>query len=88
MADSFLASFPELVGIEPDLDVQRWRVENPAGGITSQLLGYGVPYLGWWKAAGKIPKMKRALDKIEKAARGVEADPNRGGEERNEDGAV
>ena len=67
MADSFLASFPELVGIEPDLDVQRWRVENPAGGITSQLLGYGVPYLGWWKAAGKIPKMKRALDKIEKA---------------------
>ena len=39
MAESFLASFPELVGIEPDLDVQRWRVENPAGGITSQLLG-------------------------------------------------
>ena len=27
----------------------------------------GFRTLGWWKAAGKIPKMKRALDKIEKA---------------------
>jgi hypothetical protein len=62
---STIASFPELLGIEPSEKVQEYRAANPLGSFTSQALGAFVPYLGAAKALRAIPTAKKALLAVE-----------------------
>lgn len=59
---SGLASIGELVGITPDYKMQQWRMDNPTAALASELLGTLIPYGGWTAAAGKIPKLAKAID--------------------------
>jgi len=57
-----VASMGELVGITPDYEMEKWRAENPGWAMAGELAGMAVPYGGWVKAAGKIPKLTQAID--------------------------
>jgi hypothetical protein len=57
-----VASGAELFGISPDAAMDRWRMENPGWAMAGELLGAAVPYAGWTKAAGSIPKLAKAIE--------------------------
>lgn len=59
---------PELLGFDPSPNVTAWRVRNPVAGIGSQFLGFGVPYLGWMKAARAIPKFNAFISTLGEGA--------------------
>ena len=54
---------PELIGHDASPEVEKFREENPIGGLTSQLAGFAIPYVGVAKAA-TLPKIASALDKV------------------------
>lgn len=63
-AKSAVEAVPELVGVTPSEDTQRWRNSNPFSGFASQIPGMVVPYAGWMKAARGI----KSLETMAKAA--------------------
>src|SRR5262245_31322746 len=56
-----VASMAELVGISPSAELERWRMQNPGWATAGELIGAAVPYAGWVGAAGKIPKLAKAI---------------------------
>lgn len=68
---SGVAGAGQLVGMEPDSEVLRWRRDNPVGGIGSQFLGIAVPYVGWAGTASRIPRLARAMDSVTDASRPI-----------------
>lgn len=46
----------ELIGLDAPASVERWRARNPAAGLASQIVGFGVPYVGWLKASSKLTR--------------------------------
>lgn len=66
---SLLWSVPELVGVEPPLDVQKWNAEHPVLSFGAGMAGMSVPYFGWAKAATKIPKLAEAIAAADKIAK-------------------
>ena len=65
---SGVESIPELVGISPSVETEQWRQENPWSGVASELIGMGVPYVGWYKAAAKIPRLAKAVETVGKVS--------------------
>lgn len=63
---STLEAIPEVFGVEASDRTQAWRLQNPASGLASELVGMAVPYGGWYKGISKIPKFTQAIDKIGK----------------------
>ena len=51
---SAVSSVGELFGKDPSEYVQRFRAQNPTGGLVSQFAGTAVPYIGWEFAAAKV----------------------------------
>lgn len=68
-AKSFAWSIPGLLGVEPPEDVRRWESEHPVAAFGAGALGLGGPYLGWYKAAEKIPRLKDAISAADKIAK-------------------
>jgi hypothetical protein len=61
---SSLQSIPELIGYTPSPDVMQFRQDYPISGIASEILPMAIPYGGWAKAAGYIPKLPQAIKAI------------------------
>lgn len=62
---STLSGFGEVFGFDPPEAVKAFRARNPGSAFTSQLVGFGVPYVGWEAAALKIPALVRAAKGVE-----------------------
>jgi hypothetical protein len=67
--ESAAFSVPELFGFDAPERVERFRAQDPAAGLVSQLIGIPIPYIGYLKATTAIPKIARALDAIEGSER-------------------
>lgn len=63
-AQSAVESIPELFGHSASADTMNWRRENPIAGVTSELLGTTVPYVGWYGASKKIPALEKTIQGI------------------------
>lgn len=63
----------ELIGVRPTLDVEQWRSEHPVASFASQAAGYTIPYVGWEKAAMKVPQIAGAVEKVAGAEKLAEA---------------
>lgn len=64
---SAVEAVPELVGVTPSVETEMWRQNNPWSGFASEMLiGTGVPYYGWFRAAQKIPKLAKAVESVGK----------------------
>lgn len=61
---SAMESVPEMVGLDPSLETERFRAEHPIGGIASTLIPTAASYSGWYKASTKIPAFAKALGSI------------------------
>lgn len=72
---TFEGATTELVGMNPTDETAQFRAENPVTGFLSQLAGYAVPALGWYKAASGIPKLQKAALGAEAAVGGRAAAP-------------
>jgi hypothetical protein len=66
---SFLATFPELVGVEPSKPIQQFREENPGTALTTELAGFLIPYGGWAKAVGTVGKGAKAISGLEEGSK-------------------
>lgn len=64
---SFVATFPELVGVPASQEVQKWRGENKAAAFASEIAAFSVPLMGWLKVAKGIPLMQKALVGVDTA---------------------
>lgn len=51
----------EMFGMEPTLNAERFRRENPVSGFVSELGGALVPYLGWEGVIAKSPRLAASL---------------------------
>ena len=61
---SAVASIPEMWGQSPSRRISEWRQDNPIAGLTSELLGVAVPYVGWEMGAAKLPLLGKTLSRI------------------------
>lgn len=60
----------EVFGRDPSREVERFRAENPIAGMASQLVGFGVPFVGQYQAATRIPSLARQVERMEDLASG------------------
>jgi hypothetical protein len=63
-AKSSLQSIPELIGYTPSEDISQFRQDYPISGIASEILPMAIPYGGWAKAVGYIPKLPQAIKAV------------------------
>lgn len=62
-----------LIGVEPPRDVEDWKNKNPGLSLTSDIVGYSVPYIGWARAAKGIPTIERGIQRVASAEKLAEA---------------
>ena len=62
---SAVSGLVEPFGFEPLEGVEKFKTENPGSGFVSEVIGFGVPYLG----ASKLAKTDKLADKIEAFAK-------------------
>lgn len=58
---SALSGIGEMFGMEPTLNAERFRRENPLGGLASEMTGVLVPYVGWEATLARAPKLAKSL---------------------------
>lgn len=58
---SAVSALPELIGFNPSPTAERFRQENPIGGLTSQIASMAVPYAGWARAT-TAPRLAAGLE--------------------------
>ena len=59
----------ELIGVEPSRETLDFRRDNPLGGIASQFLGLGGPYVGFYKASRRIKAFDEFIEGLGDASR-------------------
>lgn len=56
-----------------DPDITQFQKEFPVASTLVDLAGYVTPYVGWYKAAAKIPSMAKLLGRVSKSEKLAEA---------------
>lgn len=58
---SAFSGIGEMFGMEPTLNAERFRRENPVSGFASELTGALVPYVGWEATLARAPRLATRL---------------------------